>query len=85
MLGLIPRWPIEGVAIPISQLLHPLKIPGVEATVGMHLMSIFTYAVIKKGVYQRKWDPPTIGKWSSPVHYFNNYLKIYTNRAACTD
>ena len=32
----------------ISQLLHPFKIPGVEAALGMYLMNIFTYAVIKK-------------------------------------
>ncbi len=27
-----------GVAIPIRQLLHPFKIPGVEATLGMYLI-----------------------------------------------
>lgn len=47
MLGLIPRWPIVGVAIPKSQLLCLYEIPGVEATLGMCLIKIITYAAIK--------------------------------------
>jgi len=56
LIGFYPRWPIIGVVMPLSQFLHPLKIPNLKGTPDTFEWKSLAYdlsVIIKKNRYQQ--------------------------------